>query len=97
MINWHLEPRSRRLLAKARAANIERVTRVAIPCDFIQYAGQDRAATRLLGLLEARRTRAVERTAGGDFRDALARGTAHAYIALDETAPTVAAAIEGSV
>ncbi len=95
MINWHLEPRSRRLIAKVRDANIERVTRIAVPCDYVQYAGLDRAATRLLGLLEARRRRAVERAAGGSLFEATVGP--QGYIDLDNTAPTVTAAIEGSV
>jgi hypothetical protein len=97
MINWHLEPRSRRLLAKVRAANVERVTRVAVPCDYVAYAGQDRAATRLLGLLEARRTRAVERAAGGTFLEVEARGSGWDYINADKQAPSLTQAIEGSI
>lgn len=88
MILWHQEPRSRRLIAKL-AGRVTRVTRVAVPNDFYAFVGVDRAAQRTLKALEARRTRAVERVAGGTFLEVEARGSGWDYIAADRQAPTV--------
>ena len=70
MINWHREPRSRRLLAKLNRTNVRRVTRVAVPCDYYDFVGEDRATQRVIRALEARRTRAIERALGCPFLEA---------------------------
>lgn len=61
MIDWHLEPRSKRLLAKLNSSNVERVTRVAIPADYVDYVGVDKETRRVIKALSARRDRAIER------------------------------------
>ncbi len=94
MINWHLEPRSRRLLKKINRSNVSPVTRVFFPADYTVYVGNDKATRRVLGALEARRTRAIERHLGCDFRTACADPARHPEIrvALD-AAPDVAAVV----
>lgn len=96
MINWHLEPRSKRLIAKLQG-RVTRVTRVAIPCDYTDYVGIDPAARRTLEALQARRTRAIERHLGCTFAAACADNSRHAEImAALEAAPEVAAVVGGA-
>lgn len=94
MINWHLEPRSRRLLAKLNRGNTERVTRAAIPADYHDYVGADKDARRVLKALEARRTRAIEFHLGCDFKTACSDTSRHGEImAVLEAAPDVSVAV----
>lgn len=94
MINWHLEPRSRRLLAKLNAGNVERVTRVSIPADYHDYVGTDKAARRVLKALHTRRERAIEFHLGCDFMTACAdRSRRSEVIATLEAAPDVSVAV----
>lgn len=67
IIEWHKEPRSRRLLAQLNKDNVERVTRVFFPADFHDYVGTNKAARRILTLLENRRDRAIDRVVGSSF------------------------------
>ncbi len=94
MINWHLEPRSRRLLKKINRGNVSPVTRVFFPTDYTVYVGNDKATRRVLDALEARRTRAIERHLGCDFRTACADPARRSEVigALDG-APDVAAVV----
>lgn len=95
MINWHLEPRSRRLIAKLQG-RVAPVTRIAIPCDYTDYVGVDAKARRTMQALEARRTRAIERHLGCAFMDACADRSRHGEImAALEAAPHVALVVRG--
>lgn len=90
MINWHHEPRSRRLLAKLNKGNTIRVTRVAIPADYTDVVGADRAASRALKALQARRDRAIDRALGCPFHEAASDNSRHPEImAVLESAPDV--------
>lgn len=94
MINWHLEPRSRRLLAQLNSGNVDRVTRVSIPADFNEYVGADKAARRVFKALEGRRTRAIERHLGSDFMAACADHSRRAeVISALEAAPDVSVVV----
>ena len=94
MINWHLEPRSKRLLAKLNAANTERVLRVAVPADYYDYVGTDKVARRVLAALQARRDRAIERHLGCTFDEACAdRSRREEVLAALEAAPEVSAVV----
>lgn len=88
MIDWHLEPRSKRLIAKLKG-RVEQVRQIAVPCDYFIFVGVDRAAQRTLKALEARRTRAVERVAGGAFTELNAAGRGLAYLNTEDQAPSV--------
>jgi len=94
MINWHLEPRSRRLLAKLNRTNVSPITRVFFPADYTVYVGNDDATRRVLEALENRRLRAIERHLGCAFREACADPSRRGEImrALDG-APDVAVAV----
>ncbi len=89
MINWHTEPRSRRLIKALDKSRVERVTRIAVPCDYSIFVGADRAAQRKLYALEARRDRAIARAVGGSFAELEARGEALRYLDAMDLAPTV--------
>lgn len=96
MINWHHEPRSRKLIAKLQG-RVEAVKRIGIPNDFYVFVGVDRKARHTLKALEARRTRAVERVAGAVFTDLKTTEQCRAYLGIDESAPCVYAVLAGEV
>lgn len=89
MINWQQERRTRQLIAKLDRTRVERVKRIAVPCDFHAFVGVDRAAQRTLAAIEARRTRAVERHVGGTFAELNAVGRGWDYLNADELARNV--------
>jgi Ni2+-binding GTPase involved in maturation of urease and hydrogenase len=97
MINWHHEPRSRKLIAKLTPDRIERVKCIAIPNDYYIYVGADRKAQRTLRALEDRRTRAVERVAGCHFSDLRTVAECQAYIDIDAQAPNLYQVLSGEV
>ncbi|MDI3491997.1 MAG: hypothetical protein PWP11_3274 [Thauera sp.] len=95
MIDWHKDSRSQHLLAQLDVSRVERVKRVSVPADFHEYVGADRDARRIFKLLEARRTRAIERALGCSFDAACAdRSRRNEIIAVLEAAPDVSLVIE---
>jgi hypothetical protein len=94
MINWHREPRSRKLLAKLDSSQVAQVKRISIPADFYEYVGSDDTARRVFRLLENRRTRAIERALGCSFDEACAdRSRRDEILAILDAAPTVSHAV----
>jgi hypothetical protein len=94
MINWQNEYRSRKLIAKARAQNIEVHSRVAFPADYNVLIGRDNAARRTLKALEARRQRAVERVLGGSWDELNNSGRTREYLDADALAIPVIEAVQ---
>jgi hypothetical protein len=97
-IEWHKEPRSRRLLARLNKNNVELVKRVFFPADFHEYVGVDRDTRRVMALLENRRERAIDRAVdsafGLTFLEAAADGSRSAELmAILNAAPDVSAVV----
>lgn len=96
MINWHLEPRSKRLIAKLQG-RVSVVTRVAVPADYTGYVGDDAAARRTIRALQARRLRAIEFHLGCPFDAACAdRSRRDEVLAVLTAAPEVDAVLGGA-
>lgn len=96
MINWQDEYRSRKLIAKLDAQNTEVAKRVFFPADYEILVATTKAARRTLEALEARRTRTIERYAGGTFGELNAIGRGKEYLAADDLAAPVFAAVRGA-
>lgn len=97
MINWHQQYRSRLLLAKLSRDNVERVTRVAVPADYTDYVGADRATRRIFDRLEARRLRAIEFALGCSFAEACADRSRRAEVLAVLTAAPEVGSVVGEI
>ncbi len=91
---WQNEYRTRRLLAKLNRTNVDRVVRVAVPADYYDFVGADRATRRVVDAIKDRRERAIDRTLGYSFSQLLTSGgwtkeQADAWLAADAEAPSV--------
>ena len=99
MLDWHKEPRSRRLLARLNKTNVTLVKRVFFPADYYDYVGTNKDARRALSLLENRRDRAIDRAVhrafGLTFIEAAADGSRSAELmVILNAAPDVSAVVQ---
>jgi hypothetical protein len=99
MLDWHKEPRSRRLLDRLNKNNVTLVKRVFFPADFYDYVGTNKEARRVLSLLENRRDRAIDRIVNSTFSltfmEAAADGSRSAELmAILNAAPDVSAVVQ---